>query len=67
MFVCVFFVHSMTRCELTLPVFSALEEVLRDGSKLQALALGLNQVGDTGARHLWRALKHAHCKLQDLE
>ncbi|XP_031429918.1 NACHT, LRR and PYD domains-containing protein 12 isoform X2 [Clupea harengus] len=58
---------SMTRCELTLPVFSALEEVLCDGSKLQALALGLNQVGDTGARHLWRALKHAHCKLQDLD
>ncbi|XP_041941843.1 NACHT, LRR and PYD domains-containing protein 12 [Alosa sapidissima] len=58
---------SMTRCELTLPVFSALEEVLCGGSKLKALALGLNKVGDRGARHLWNALKHGHCNVQDLD
>ncbi|KAL2102000.1 hypothetical protein ACEWY4_003761 [Coilia grayii] len=58
---------SMTQCELTLPVFSALEEVLRGRSKLQSLALGLNKVGDRGARHLWGALKHTQCSLQDLD
>ncbi|XP_062387449.1 NACHT, LRR and PYD domains-containing protein 12 isoform X2 [Sardina pilchardus] len=58
---------SMTRCELTLPVFSALEEVLCGGSKLKALALGLNKVGDRGARHMWNALKHGRCHLQDLD
>lgn len=58
---------SMTRCELTLPVFSVLEEVLRGGSKLQCLALGLNKVGDLGAKHIWSALKHGHCNLKDLE
>lgn len=64
MFVCC---SSMTRCELTLPVFSALEEVLRGGSKLQGLALGLNNVGNQGARHIWSALKHGHSSLKDLE
>ncbi|XP_072537411.1 NACHT, LRR and PYD domains-containing protein 3 [Salminus brasiliensis] len=58
----------MTRCELTEPVFSALGSVLASGtSSLKELQIGLNPVGDAGAKHMWTALKHPHCKLQHLD
>ncbi|XP_062854785.1 NACHT, LRR and PYD domains-containing protein 3 [Trichomycterus rosablanca] len=59
---------SLTRCEMTERVFSAVGSVLVSGvSRLKELDLGLNRVGDAGAKHIWRALKHPHCQLQHLD
>ncbi|XP_066500610.1 NACHT, LRR and PYD domains-containing protein 12 isoform X2 [Hoplias malabaricus] len=56
------------RCELTEQVFRTLGSVLVLGtSKLKELNIGLNNVGDAGAKHIWQALKHTHCKLQHLD
>lgn len=58
----------MSRCELTKEVFQALGSILMSGvSKLVRLSVGLNDVGDTAAKHIWEALRHKHCKLQHLE
>lgn len=58
----------MSRCELTKEVFQALGSILMSGvSKLVRLSVGLNDVGDTAAKHIWEALRHKHCKLQHLD
>ncbi|KAI4872315.1 hypothetical protein NFI96_027741 [Prochilodus magdalenae] len=59
----------MCRCELTEQVFSSLGTVLVSGtSRLKELAIGINTVvGDAGAKHIWKALKHTHCILQHLD
>ncbi|KAA0714380.1 NLR family member X1 [Triplophysa tibetana] len=56
------------RCELTEQVFGVMGSILMSGvSKLISLSIGLNSVGDTGAKHIWEALKHQSCKLQHLD
>ncbi|KAJ8371902.1 hypothetical protein AAFF_G00298940 [Aldrovandia affinis] len=56
----------LTRCELGEGVF--LELAARGGdSRLTELELGLNKVGDVGAKHLWEALQDPHCKLEHLD
>uniref|UniRef100_A0A8C2FMY0 Si:ch73-233m11.2 n=1 Tax=Cyprinus carpio TaxID=7962 RepID=A0A8C2FMY0_CYPCA len=58
----------MSRCELTEEVFRALGSILMSGgSKLVRLSVGLNDVGDTAAKHIWEALRHKHCTLQHLD
>ncbi|XP_051525131.1 NACHT, LRR and PYD domains-containing protein 3 [Myxocyprinus asiaticus] len=58
----------MARCELTVEMFRELESVLTSGmSRLVSLTVGLNAVGDTGAKHMWGALRHKNCKLQHLD
>ncbi|KAG9270105.1 NACHT, LRR and PYD domains-containing protein 12-like [Astyanax mexicanus] len=58
----------MVRCELTEQVFSVLGSVLVSAtSRLKELDIGINPVGDAGAKHLWKALKHPNCKLQHLD
>ncbi|XP_073675788.1 NACHT, LRR and PYD domains-containing protein 12 [Garra rufa] len=65
---CTLEILEMTRCELTKEVFRVLGSVLMSGmSKLIRLSLGVNNVGDTGAKHIWEALRHKHCKLQYLD
>ncbi|KAL6459277.1 hypothetical protein MHYP_G00327490 [Metynnis hypsauchen] len=58
----------MNSCGLTEQVFSALGSVLESGtSRLKELAIGIHPVTDAGAKHIWKALKHTHCKLQHLD
>lgn len=58
----------MARCELTLPVFKELGSVLKSGtSQLKSLTVGLNQVGDQGVKHLWDAVAHPNCLLEELD
>ncbi|XP_050973095.1 NACHT, LRR and PYD domains-containing protein 12 [Labeo rohita] len=65
---CTLEILEMSRCELTEEVFRALRSVLTSGvSKLIRLSLGVNSVGDAGAKHIWEALRHKHCKLQYLD
>lgn len=65
---CTLEILRLTRCEITEEVFRALGRTLTSGaSRLIDLSLGLNNVGDTEAKHLWQALKHKNCKLQHLD
>ncbi|XP_026862218.2 NACHT, LRR and PYD domains-containing protein 3 [Electrophorus electricus] len=58
----------MVRCELSDEVFSALGSVLGSGvSRLKHLAIGLNPAASAGVKHIWKALKHTHCRLQHLD
>ncbi|KAM9475995.1 NACHT, LRR and PYD domains-containing protein 3-like [Clarias gariepinus] len=58
----------MAACELTGPVFSALGSVLVcEASRLKELSIGINRVGDAAVKHILKALKHAHCRLQHLD
>ncbi|XP_073724237.1 NACHT, LRR and PYD domains-containing protein 9 [Misgurnus anguillicaudatus] len=58
----------LSRCELTEEVFRVLGDVLTSAeSKLISLSAGLNKVGDAGAKHIWKALRHKNCKLQHLD
>lgn len=62
------FWRRMNICELTEEVFGALGSVLTSGmSKLVSLSVAVNDVGDAGAKYIWEALRHKHCKLQHLE
>ncbi|KAF5898140.1 NACHT, LRR and PYD domains-containing protein 3-like, partial [Clarias magur] len=59
---------SMAACELTAPVFSALGSVLVcEASRLKELSIGVNRVGDAAVKHVLKALKHPHCRLQHLD
>ncbi|XP_028308433.1 NACHT, LRR and PYD domains-containing protein 14 [Gouania willdenowi] len=59
---------SLTRCELTLPVFEELGSVLKkENCPLKALNVGLNDVGDHGVKHLWDAVAHPSCMLEELD
>ncbi|TNN38469.1 NACHT, LRR and PYD domains-containing protein 12 [Liparis tanakae] len=59
---------SLQRCRLTEPVFEELSSVLRGGaSRLTSLRVGLNAVGDRGVKHLWDAVAHPSCLLEELE
>lgn len=59
---------SLARCELTQPVFKELGSLLSSGtSRLKSLSVGLNRVGDEGVRHLWAAIAHPNCLLEELE
>ncbi|XP_053360173.1 NACHT, LRR and PYD domains-containing protein 9-like isoform X2 [Clarias gariepinus] len=58
----------MAACELTGPVFSALGSVLVcEASRLKELSIGVNRVGDAAVKHILKALKHPHCRLQHLD
>ncbi|XP_067095928.1 NACHT, LRR and PYD domains-containing protein 3 [Osmerus mordax] len=59
---------SLVRCEMTPPVFQELGVLLRSGSpRLRSLSVGINKVGDQGAKHLWDALASQHCQLEYLD
>ncbi|KAK9514819.1 hypothetical protein VZT92_025506 [Zoarces viviparus] len=59
---------SLQRCELTQPVFEELGSVLRGGSsRLKSLIVGINEVGDQGVKHLWDAVAHPSCLLEELD
>ncbi|XP_062247296.1 NACHT, LRR and PYD domains-containing protein 3 isoform X2 [Platichthys flesus] len=58
----------LTRCELTQRVFKELGSFLRSGtSLLKSLKVGLNKVGDQGVKHLWDAVAHPGCLLEELD
>ncbi|XP_044067779.1 NACHT, LRR and PYD domains-containing protein 3 isoform X2 [Siniperca chuatsi] len=58
----------LKRCELTQPVFKELGSVLRSGTaQLKSLTVGINEVGDQGVKHLWDAIAHPSCLLEELE
>lgn len=59
---------SLVRCELTEGVFVELASMLKNGAPpLKSLAVGLNKVGDQGVRHLWEAVRHPSCELEELD
>ncbi|XP_072305821.1 NACHT, LRR and PYD domains-containing protein 14 isoform X2 [Eucyclogobius newberryi] len=58
----------LVRCDLTEVVFVELAALLKRGSPpLKCLSVGLNKVGDQGVHHLWGALKHPSCVLEELD
>ncbi|XP_034732255.1 NACHT, LRR and PYD domains-containing protein 3 isoform X2 [Etheostoma cragini] len=58
----------LKRCELTQSVFKELSSVLRSGtSQLKSLIVGINAVGDQGVKHLWDAVAHPSCLLEELD
>ncbi|XP_059188955.1 NACHT, LRR and PYD domains-containing protein 12 [Centropristis striata] len=58
----------LKRCELTESVFKELSSVLRSGtSQLKSLIAGINAVGDQGVKHLWDAVAHPSCLLEELD
>ncbi|XP_033944066.1 NACHT, LRR and PYD domains-containing protein 12 [Pseudochaenichthys georgianus] len=58
----------LQRCELTEPVFKELSSVLTSGtSRLKSLAVGIHAVGDQGVKHLWDAVAHPSCLLEELD
>ncbi|XP_069580446.1 NACHT, LRR and PYD domains-containing protein 12 [Brachyistius frenatus] len=58
----------LSRCELTLPVFKELGSLLKSGTcQLKSLLAGLNHVGDKGVKHLWDAVAHPACLLEELD
>uniref|UniRef100_A0A674PBX8 Si:ch73-233m11.2 n=1 Tax=Takifugu rubripes TaxID=31033 RepID=A0A674PBX8_TAKRU len=55
-------------CDLNKPVFEELGSLLRSGSSLlKSLSVGLNKVGDQGVKHLWEAVAHPNCLLEELD
>ncbi|KAK5863748.1 hypothetical protein PBY51_000756 [Eleginops maclovinus] len=59
---------SLQRCELTEQVFKELGSVLTSGtSQLKSLAVGINAVGDQGVKHIWDAVAHPSCLLEELD
>ncbi|XP_061591906.1 NACHT, LRR and PYD domains-containing protein 14 [Cololabis saira] len=58
----------LTRCELTPRVFEELGSLLKSGtSRLKALIMGINEVGDHGVKPLWDAVAHPSCLLEELD
>lgn len=58
----------LVRCELTERIFVELAALLKRGSPpLKSLSVGLNQVGDQGVHHLWEAVRHPSCELEELD
>ncbi|XP_068184874.1 NACHT, LRR and PYD domains-containing protein 3 [Antennarius striatus] len=58
----------LIRCELTPSTFKELGSVLRSGtSGLKSLLVGMNTVGDQGVKHLWDAVAHPNCLLEELD
>ncbi|XP_038867042.1 NACHT, LRR and PYD domains-containing protein 3 isoform X3 [Salvelinus namaycush] len=58
----------LVRCELTTLVFKELGVLLSSGtSGLRTLSVGLNKIGDEGAKHLWVALGNKRCSLEHLD
>ncbi|KAJ8016112.1 hypothetical protein DPEC_G00003760 [Dallia pectoralis] len=58
----------LVHCELTPLVFKEFGVLLSNGiSGLKSLSLGLNKVGDEGAKHLWVALGNKRCRLEHLD
>ncbi|XP_013990378.1 NACHT, LRR and PYD domains-containing protein 3 [Salmo salar] len=58
----------LVRCELTPLVFKELGVLLSSGtSGLRTLSVGLNNIGDEGAKHLWVALGDKRCSLEHLD
>lgn len=58
----------LVRCDLTEEVFVELASLLKSGSPpLKSLSVGLNKVGDQGVHHLWEALRHPSCELEELD
>ncbi|XP_048873155.1 NACHT, LRR and PYD domains-containing protein 3 isoform X2 [Brienomyrus brachyistius] len=58
----------LVNCQLSEVSFRELGGVLRSGnSRLTALDVGLNKVGNTGAKYLWQALADNHCQLEHLD
>ncbi|XP_024148725.1 NACHT, LRR and PYD domains-containing protein 3 [Oryzias melastigma] len=56
----------LNRCELTPPVFKELASLLKVGT-LKSLSVGVNDVGDKGAKYLWEAVAHPNCLLEELD
>uniref|UniRef100_A0A3Q3M8C1 Si:ch73-233m11.2 n=1 Tax=Mastacembelus armatus TaxID=205130 RepID=A0A3Q3M8C1_9TELE len=57
----------LVRCALTQSVFRELGLVLRSGTQLKSLFVGINTVGDQGVKHLWDAVAHPNCLLEELD
>ncbi|XP_035612729.1 NACHT, LRR and PYD domains-containing protein 3 isoform X1 [Oncorhynchus keta] len=58
----------LVRCDLTPLVFKELGILLSSGtSGLRTLSVGLNKIGDKGAKHLWVALGDKRCSLEHLD
>ncbi|XP_029011732.1 NACHT, LRR and PYD domains-containing protein 12 [Betta splendens] len=57
----------LKRCELTQSVFKELGSVLKGGTGLKSLIVGLNKVGDRGVKHLLEAVAHPTCLLEELD
>nr|XP_019951655.1 PREDICTED: NACHT, LRR and PYD domains-containing protein 12-like [Paralichthys olivaceus] len=58
----------LKRCELTQQVFKELGSLLRSGtSRLKSLIVGINKAGDQGVKHLWDAVAHPGCLLEELD
>ncbi|GLD46249.1 NACHT, LRR and PYD domains-containing protein 3 isoform X1 [Lates japonicus] len=58
----------LKRCELTQPVFKELGSLLKSGtSRLKSLIVGINKVGNQGVKHLWDAVAHPSCLLEELD
>uniref|UniRef100_A0A3B4BFE8 Uncharacterized protein n=1 Tax=Periophthalmus magnuspinnatus TaxID=409849 RepID=A0A3B4BFE8_9GOBI len=59
---------NLVRCDLTEVIFVELAALLKRGSPpLKCLSVGLNKVGDQGVNHLWEALRHPSCILEELD
>lgn len=58
----------MARCGLTEEVFIELASLLRNGTPpLKSLSVPANDVGDKGVKHLWEAITHPSCLLEELD
>lgn len=58
----------LSRCELTEVVFGELASLLKSGTPpLKSLDLGVNRVGDQGVKHLFDAMRHPSCVLEELD
>lgn len=58
----------LERCEVTEEVFVVLASLLKSGAPpLKSLFVGLHKVGDQGVHHLWEALRHPSCELEELD
>ncbi|XP_071332631.1 NACHT, LRR and PYD domains-containing protein 12 [Trachinotus anak] len=58
----------LKRCELTQLVFKELGSLLTSGSsRLKSLIVGMHKVGDQGVKHLWAAVAHPNCLLEELD
>ncbi|XP_034028560.1 NACHT, LRR and PYD domains-containing protein 12 [Thalassophryne amazonica] len=58
----------LVRCKLTQLIFKELGLLLRSRTfPLKSLSVGLNKVGDQGVKHLWDAIAHPSCLLEELD
>uniref|UniRef100_A0A8C8A2W6 Si:ch73-233m11.2 n=1 Tax=Oryzias sinensis TaxID=183150 RepID=A0A8C8A2W6_9TELE len=56
----------LNRCGLSQSVLKELASLLKKGT-LRSLSVGINDVGDQGAKYLWEAVAHPNCLLEELD